>query len=162
MPELLRDCGVHTHLVTDHYHYFEDGGATYHIRYRSYEAFRVQEGDAWKGVVGDQNDMWKDTMLIVCTDHGFMLGEHDHWAKCYFPFYNEIANTPLFIWDLRIGKKKERRRSLVQTIDLSATLLEFFGVPLPADMQGVPLKGRRILGRSSPCMIRSRRRGCAA
>lgn len=43
MPELLRDCGVHTHLVTDHYHYFEDGGATYHTRYRSYEAFRGQD-----------------------------------------------------------------------------------------------------------------------
>ncbi len=52
MPELLKEHGVHTHLVTDHYHYFEDGGATYHTRYRSYEAFRGQEGDAWKGVVG--------------------------------------------------------------------------------------------------------------
>lgn len=49
MPELLKENGVHTHLVTDHYHYFEDGGATYHTRYRSYEAFRGQEGDAWKG-----------------------------------------------------------------------------------------------------------------
>lgn len=266
MPEILKDHGVHTHLTTDHYHYFEDGGATYHTRYRSYEAFRGQEGDAWKGVVGgvarpenlngrealywneqdfvnrsymdtvekqpqtltfdaglhfmernkeadnwflqietfdphepfysqqrfkalypheyhgklfdwplyqkvtedeetvnhlrmeyaallsmcdeslgrvldlmDQNDMWKDTMLIVCTDHGFMLGEHDHWAKCYFPFYNEIANTPLFIWDPRTKKQNERRKSLVQTIDLPATLLEFFGLPLPADMQGKPL-----------------------
>ena len=267
MPELLKEHGVHTHLVTDHYHYFEDGGATYHTRYRSYEAFRGQEGDAWKGVVGgvprpengnareelywneqdfvnrsymdtadkqsqsltfdaglhfmernrdadswflqietfdphepfysqqkfkdlypheyhgklfdwplyqkvtedaetvnhlrmeyaallsmcdeslgrvldlmDRYDMWKDTMLIVCTDHGFMLGEHDHWAKCYFPFYNEVANTPLFIWDPRSQVRNEHRKSLVQTIDLPATLLEFFGVPLPGDMQGVPLR----------------------
>lgn len=29
----------------------------------------------------DENDMWKDTMLIVNTDHGFLLGEHDRWAK---------------------------------------------------------------------------------
>lgn len=41
MPEILKDHGVHTHLTTDHYHYFEDGGATYHTRYRSYEAFRL-------------------------------------------------------------------------------------------------------------------------
>ena len=267
MPELLKENGVHTHLVTDHYHYFEDGGATYHTRYRSYEAFRGQEGDAWKGVVGgvphpdnlngreelywneqdfvnrsymdtekkqsqtltfdaglhfmernrdadrwflqietfdphepfysqqrfkdlyphaysgklfdwppyqkvtedaqtvnhlrmeyaallsmcdeslgrvldlmDRHDMWKDTMLIVCTDHGFMLGEHSHWAKCYFPFYNEVANTPLFIWDPRVQEKGKHVKSLVQTIDLPATLLEFFGVPLPDDMQGKPLK----------------------
>ena len=94
MPELLRDCGVHTHLVTDHYHYFEDGGATYHIRYRSYEAFRVQEGDAWKGVVGDQNDMWKDTMLIVCTDHGFMLGEHDPGPNATFRSIMKLPIRP--------------------------------------------------------------------
>ena len=30
MPELLRESGVHTHLCTDHYHYIQDGGATYH------------------------------------------------------------------------------------------------------------------------------------
>lgn len=56
------------------------------------------------------------------------------------PFYNEVALTPLFIWDPRSRKAGERRRSLVQTIDLPATLLEFFSVALPPDMQGVPLK----------------------
>ena len=30
MPEILNKNGIHSHLVTDHYHYFEDGGATYH------------------------------------------------------------------------------------------------------------------------------------
>jgi arylsulfatase A-like enzyme len=25
----------------------------------------------------DEHDMWKDTMLIVNTDHGFLLSEHD-------------------------------------------------------------------------------------
>ena len=30
----------------------------------------------------DRLDLWKDTQLIVCTDHGFCLGEHDCWAKC--------------------------------------------------------------------------------
>ena len=28
MPELLKHNGVHSHLATDHYHYFEDGGCT--------------------------------------------------------------------------------------------------------------------------------------
>ena len=39
------------HLVTDHFHYFEDGGATYHTRYDSYEFIRGQEGDPWKAMV---------------------------------------------------------------------------------------------------------------
>jgi arylsulfatase A-like enzyme len=88
----------------------------------------------------DELDLWKDTMLIVNTDHGFLLGEHDWWAKCAQPFYNEVAHTPLFIWDPRCGKRSERRKSLVQTIDLPATLLEYFGIDQPQDMQGAPLR----------------------
>jgi arylsulfatase A-like enzyme len=56
------------------------------------------------------------------------------------PFYNEIAHTPLFIWDPRIGVKNERRESLVQTIDLAPTVLEYFNLEVPKDMQGKPLK----------------------
>ncbi|MBT3273065.1 MAG: sulfatase-like hydrolase/transferase, partial [Spirochaetales bacterium] len=48
MPELLNNNGIRTHLVTDHYHYWEDGGATYHTRYGSFEISRGQEGDNWK------------------------------------------------------------------------------------------------------------------
>ncbi|MFC0334910.1 sulfatase [Paenibacillus sepulcri] len=266
--ERLGEAGVYTHLVTDHQHYWEDGGGTYHTRYESFELIRGQEGDPWKGEVKapeglnldklppharkmvrhdrinrtyiqepeefpqartfekglafiqrnhqedqwflqletfdphepfyspdafkklypheyegrpfdwppygpvtespeevrhmryeyasllsmcdhylgkvldlmDQLDLWKDTLLIVNTDHGFLLGEHDQWAKCVQPFYNEVAHTPLFIWDPRSGVQGERRQSLVQTIDLPATLLDFFGAALPPDMQGKPLR----------------------
>ncbi|MBN2305211.1 MAG: sulfatase-like hydrolase/transferase, partial [Anaerolineae bacterium] len=53
MPEILHRNGVYTHLVTDHYHYLEDGGATYHNRYQTWDVVRGQEGDRWKGVVQD-------------------------------------------------------------------------------------------------------------
>ena len=52
-PEILEQNGVYTHLVSDHYHYWEEGGATYHTRYSSFEASRGQEGDPWKGQVAD-------------------------------------------------------------------------------------------------------------
>ncbi|MBC7257336.1 MAG: sulfatase, partial [Chloroflexi bacterium] len=87
----------------------------------------------------DRYDLWKDTLLIVNTDHGFLLGEHGWWAKCVMPFYNEIAHIPLFIWDPRSGRAGARITSLVQTIDLAPTILDFFGIEPPPDMQGVPL-----------------------
>ncbi len=266
MPEILRRNGVYTHLSTDHYHYFEDGGATYHNRYTTWDFHRGQEGDPWIGQVAapeipetvaprgehprwrqdwvnrefmrreeeqpqphtfaagidfirrnaDQDNwflqietfdphepffsqqhykdlypheyngrhfdwppyrrvqetpeevqhgryeyaallsmcdhylgrilnlmddlkLWDDTLLIVCTDHGFFLGEHDWWAKNNMPMWNEVANTPLFIWDPRSRKAGERRSQLVQMIDMPATLLEFFGVERPPAMQGIPL-----------------------
>ena len=51
VPAMLTAAGVHTHLATDHQHYWEDGGATYHNRFSTYEFFRGQEGDAWKGQI---------------------------------------------------------------------------------------------------------------
>ena len=262
MPAILKQNGIYSHLCSDHGHYWEDGGCTYHSRYSSWEIARGQEGDPWKGEVQapdlpdhlgqlwrqdwvnrrhldavvkqpqsvtfdsglqfidtnhaesnwflqietfdphepffshsefkelyphdytgpqfdwppyarvseskeavehmryeyaallsmcdrslgrvldamDRHKMWDDTMLIVNTDHGFLLGEHDWWAKCVQPFYNEVAHIPLFMWDPRSRSQGVRNSALVQTIDLPATLLELFGLPRPPDMRGIPLK----------------------
>ncbi len=53
MPEILKENGIYAHLVTDHLHYFEDGGVNYHTRYNSWEYLRGQQGDPWLGVVKD-------------------------------------------------------------------------------------------------------------
>lgn len=268
MPQSLSQHGVYTHLASDHQHYWEDGGATYHGRYNSWEFFRGQEGDAWKGHVADPDipeaiqysrlhapqwrqdwinrdymrdegnhpqtntfdaglhfihtnqaqdnwflqietfdphepfftykqykdlyphdydgphfdwpdykrvterpqavehvryeyasllsmcdyslgrvldamdeyEMWDDTLLIVGTDHGFLLGEHGWWGKMAAPWYDEMIHTPLFVWDPRAGVQGERRESLVQTIDIAPTLLDYFDVEIPADTQGAPLR----------------------
>jgi Arylsulfatase A and related enzymes len=79
-------------------------------------------------------------MLIVNTDHGYLLGEHGWWSKSIMPVYNEIANTPLFIYDPRSATQGVVRESLAQTIDIPATLLDFFSIPLPKDMQGRSLR----------------------
>jgi arylsulfatase A-like enzyme len=91
--------------------------------------------------VFDRLDLWKDTMLIINTDHGYLCGEHGWYAKCEMPFYNQLSLLPFFIWDPRSGKKGERRQGLVQTIDLGPTLLEYFNIDRTADMQGKPLRG---------------------
>ncbi|WP_405695056.1 sulfatase-like hydrolase/transferase [Streptomyces coelicoflavus] len=87
----------------------------------------------------DEHDMWDDTMLIVGTDHGFLLGEHDWWGRNTPPYFQETIHLPLFVWDPRSRRRGERRTSLVQTIDLAPTLLDFFGQPAPPDAQGVSL-----------------------
>ena len=253
--EDLKQAGVYTHLVTDHSHYFEDGGGTYHNRFDTWEGFRGQEGDRWvpqicsdpslnrnrlnkQGISAlqhyanrsritceqempsvrtinsglefldyykqednwflqiecfdphepffvpdkyremyeccasdqafnwppyspvadlvttdqlaelkkeyaalitmcdhhlgrildfmDENGMWDDTMLIVNTDHGFLLGERGFMGKNYMPAYDEIVHVPFFIHDPRYGNCTGRRESLAQTIDIAPTLLEYF------------------------------------
>ena len=267
VPQMLTNAGVSTHLISDHYHYWEDGGCTYHPRYSTWQFFRGQEGDPWMGQVApptkpphingkgrdqdwinrqfmtseqtmpqnqtfaagidfidrnhqednwflqietfdphepfytqrqykdhfarhydnyqgplfdwpgyrkvaetpeqiehlrheyasllamcdarmgdildtmDRHDMWDDTMLIVWTDHGFLLGEHDCWAKNWMPMFEQVAHTPFFVWDPRSGKAGERREALVQpAIDLGPTLLEAFGLEPTQRMLGKVLR----------------------
>ena len=262
-PEILKKHKVHTHLVTDHKHYWREGGATYHVKFNTYEFVRGQEGDAWKGVVNgpevvtdffepemlskykyksrqqdlinhmyitseedfplvrtikkgiefieenkdaddwflqiecfdphepfhvsdeflnqlrdsdpfhgwppygidnldksmsqsiknyyealilmidkyvgrlnetfDKYNMWEDTALIVNTDHGFLLGEHEWWGKNMMPVYNEIANIPLLI-HMPGQKEKTNSMALVQNINLASTILEFYGLEKPKEM----------------------------
>lgn len=56
--------------------------------------------DAYLGNTLDTMDplnLWDDTMLIVSTDHGKLLGAHGWGTKAVQPFYNKVARIPLFI-----------------------------------------------------------------
>jgi len=112
-----------------------------HVR-KMYAAL-ISMCDKYLGLVLDKMDeygLWEDTMLIVNTDHGFFLGEHDWWAKSnQINLMEEVAHTPLFIYDPR-SKKTGRCSQLVQTIDLAPTILDFFELSIPKDMLGKPLK----------------------
>jgi arylsulfatase A-like enzyme len=276
-PVLLREAGIHTHLVTDHLHYFEDGGSTYHGRFTTWDFIRGQEYDPWKAMVQpplerfrerysgrhypfapgenpvgrgakrlqhavnaewfveeddfpgpkcfasafefldlnrrsddwmlmlecfdphepfraperfkevyrtgynggildwpyyekvtesadeiaeiranyaalvamcdeyfgrlldyfDAYDLWRDTALILTTDHGFLLSEHDWWGKNLQPYYQELASIPLIVHDPRMPERAGARiRHLTQTHDLMPTLLDLFGVRPPGEVLG--------------------------
>lgn len=47
----LRKNKVFTHLLTDHFHYFELGGENYHAFFDTWEFFRGQEHDPWVSLV---------------------------------------------------------------------------------------------------------------
>ena len=270
--DVLRKNNVYSHLITDHYHYFEDGGFGYHGRYDSYEFIRGQEKDKWRSMVapgleayqekfaerqrdlsldpnskasyyanhraltesgtfplsqcfdravdfledhagvddwflhlecfdphepffvGDEdpvaadddrlggkifdwpaygrNDLaedelvalvdryerlvrrcdhelgrlmeamtrlglWDDTVLVLSTDHGLLLGEKDFLGKNRPPFFNEVAQIPLMIAAPPSLMPAPRRvPGLTQTIDLMPTFLDIFGIEPPAAVAG--------------------------
>lgn len=274
MPEILKNNGVLSHLISDHCHYWEDGGSTYHTRYDSWEFIRGQEGDPWKvmpalfhnqGYVAntdgkyfprtgkfhrqdmvnrqfihneedyplvktfheglafiednceegpwflqlecfdphepfhvspeyremypedftgnydwppyhyvmedqktvshlktqyealvtmcdaylgklldlfDRRGLWKNTALIIGTDHGYLLGEHGWWSKTVMPVYDEIAHIPLMIYLPEYSALGgTHRKALVQTVDIPVTVLDLYGIPPTEDMAGKSLKG---------------------
>ena len=271
-PDQVKKSGIYSHLVTDHYHYFEDGGATYHTRYSSWEFIRGQESDPYiamvtpplqhfkdsyhpvqfednrdghrlQGMINrtairsegdypvvkcidraidflennaeqdnwclqvetfdphepfdapdefqdndtgytgrildwpryrqleeteeeiaelraryaalvrfcdaqlgrlldeiDARNLWQDTAIILTTDHGFLLGEHNWWAKNRMPFYNEVAHIPLMIYHpAQQIAGGSHISALTQTIDIMPTLLEIFSLPIPDTVTGYSL-----------------------
>jgi arylsulfatase A-like enzyme len=94
----------------------------------------------------DKHEMWEDTALILATDHGFMLGEHDWWAKNRMPLYEEISHIPLFMYHPKFKESAgQRRNALTQTIDLMPTILDLYGAKIPKEVEGkslVPLMSK--------------------
>ncbi len=74
----------------------------------------------------DRHDLWEDTAVILCTDHGHYLGEKDIWGKPRSPIFEPLGHIPLFIsWP---GVEAGTSDALTTSVDLHATLLDLFGV----------------------------------
>ena len=101
----------------------------------------------------DAHDLWKDTALVLTTDHGFLLSEHDWWAKNRMPYYEEISHIPLMVWHPEQGAESgERRQSLTQTVDLMPTFLDLHGCTVPETVTGysiLPMLKEDVPNRSS-------------
>ncbi|WP_298852831.1 sulfatase [uncultured Ruegeria sp.] len=88
----------------------------------------------------DENNLWKDTALILTTDHGFLLSEHDWWGKMRMPYYEEISHIPLLIHDPRTPEAAGTRTdALTQTADIMPTLLGFHEVAVPIEVRSIDL-----------------------
>lgn len=114
--------------------------ATKHVR-REYAAL-LSMCDHYLGKVldlMDSLDLWKDTMLIVNTDHGFMLGEKEWMGKNVQPFYNELVHLPFFIHVPGVSVDGTRCKALAQSVDIVPTIAEYFKIDPPRFMDGKSL-----------------------
>lgn len=96
--------------------------------------------DRWFGellAAFDRHDLWSDTAIVVCTDHGHYLGEKDLWGKPAVPLYATLVHTPLFIaWP---GVEARTCDALSTNVDLHATVCDVFGVRSPHRQHGTSL-----------------------
>jgi arylsulfatase A-like enzyme len=98
-----------------------------HIRAR-YGA-KLMMIDHWLGRILDAidaQDLWRDTAVVLCTDHGHYLGEKDIWGKPAVPLYETMARIPLMIAAPQINAGT--CDALTTSADIFATLAELFGV----------------------------------
>ena len=79
-------------------------------------------------------DLAKNTIVILWSDHGWKLGEHNSWCKQ--SNYEVDTRVPLVIRDPRAGGNRRECRALVELLDVYPTLCELAGIPVPAHVEG--------------------------
>ena len=99
--------------------------------------------DHWLGKVLDEIDDLsagrdqEDVAVILCTDHGHYLGEHDTFGKPGAPIWRTLGHIPLMIrWP---GAAPKRVEALTTTVDIHATLCDVFGATPEHRTHGVSL-----------------------
>ncbi len=103
--------------------------------------------DAQIGVVLDalkQSGQWDDTIVVLTSDHGYLLGEKFMWGKVML--FETCDRVPLVI---RVPKSIENAATtpgsssegLVELVDLFPTLAELCDVTPPSELQGRSLTG---------------------
>jgi len=96
--------------------------------------------DTWLGRLFDtmdRYDMWRDTAVILTTDHGLLIGEHNRLGK-NFPFvYSELCRLPLIVYHPEF--KSGVYENLTGAVDLMPTFLELHGVESPDHLHGKSL-----------------------
>ena len=96
--------------------------------------------DHWFGRLLDQVDtldLWQDTAIIVCTDHGHYLGEKDIFGKPGVPLFEPLGHTPLMVY--LPGVAPGSCDALTTNVDINATLYDLFGIAPPHATHGESL-----------------------
>lgn len=100
----------------------------------------VENIDRWVGIylnkLRERGEL-ENTLVVFCSDHGEMLGDHNLWGKTV-P-YQPSVSVPLIIAGPAV-RKLGSSDVLVNTIDLTATFLDYAGVPRPSNMDSLSLR----------------------
>ncbi len=85
-----------------------------------------------------ENDLEDNTVIVYTSDQGFFLGEHGLFDKRFI--YEESLKMPLIVRYPAEIKPSVNSEDLVQNLDFAPTFLDYAGLQIPQDMQGLSLR----------------------
>lgn len=106
-------------------------------------AGEVSMCDHWFGTFIEElklMEIYDDSIIILTSDHGHSLGEHDAIGKLPHFMHPELVDIPLMIKPLGgINGPKHISKTYVYHHDISATILSQVSKSLPEQFQGIDL-----------------------
>jgi arylsulfatase A-like enzyme len=111
-------------------------------RMRELYAGEVAMTDRWLGRfldTLDSSDFAQETLLVVLSDHGVALGEHDATGKPFWALWPEVTDIPFMIRHPEGKGAGEASGFFASTHDVAPTILGFLGVEPEQPMDGEDL-----------------------
>jgi iduronate 2-sulfatase len=96
--------------------------------------------DAQIGKILDELDrlnLTKNTIIVLWSDHGWKLGEHNGWAKQ--TNYEIDTRVPLIVSGKNVLAKHQQSNAFVELVDIFPTLCDMAGLKIPATLAGKSL-----------------------
>jgi iduronate 2-sulfatase len=85
----------------------------------------------------DDQKLRENTIIVLCSDHGYHLGEHGLWRKN--SLYEESTRAPLIISAPQLKTKAGVFTKPVEFINIFPTLTELAGLDNPAAIEGLSM-----------------------
>ncbi len=112
------------------------------LRMRALYAAEITMMDRWLGRFIERArelEVMQDTLLVVVSDHGHLLGEHGYTGKLPYALYPELTDIVLMVRHPRGKGAGKTSGFYASTHDVAPTILGFLGMEQPEPMDGEDL-----------------------
>ena len=86
----------------------------------------------------DESGRADNTVIVLWGDHGWHLGEKQHWRK--FSLWEEATRAPLMFVAPGVTSPNQRCPAPVDFLSIYPTLADLCGLPLPTHLEGKSLR----------------------
>jgi arylsulfatase A-like enzyme len=108
-------------------------------RMRALYSAEVTMADRWLGRFLDKMEelkLFENTLLMVISDHGHLLGEHGFVGKLHYALWPELTDIVLMVRHPEGKRAGEVSDHYASTHDVAPTILGTLGVDSPSRMEG--------------------------